>query len=46
LEKRAPAEKAVTNVVLASLVLCMILILLSAAGSETPQKAIAKRPRH
>jgi hypothetical protein len=46
LEKRAPVEKAVTNVVLASLVLCMILILLSAAGSETPQKAIAKRPRH
>lgn len=46
LEKRAPAEKAVTNVVIASLVLCMILILLSAAGSQTPQKAIAKRPRH
>jgi len=44
-KRELPAAKAVKNVVLASLVLCMILILLSAAGSETPQKELAKRPR-
>jgi hypothetical protein len=32
--------------VVLSLVLCMILILLSAAGSGVPVKALAKRPRH
>ena len=31
--------------VVTSLVLCMILILLSAAGTNAPQKALAKRPR-
>jgi hypothetical protein len=40
-----PAAKAVKNVVVASLVLCMTLILLSAAGRETPQKELAKHPR-
>jgi hypothetical protein len=38
-----PVAKAETNMVIVSLVLCMILILLSAAGHDTPQKAVVKR---
>jgi hypothetical protein len=41
-----PAAKAETNVVIASLVLCMVLILLSAAGAQNPQKVTVKRPRN
>ena len=32
--------------VVTSLVLCMIAVLLSAAGTVVPQKALAKRTRH